>query len=403
MKYDFDIAVIGAGSGWLTVAFGLAAAGKKVALIERGPIWGDCTNFWCVPSKALIDIAKSWKYSSLKDALVEVRERREVIRNEETPAKIREHNIELFECVATFKDEHTLSLSWENSIEISAKNIVIATWSRAMKLNIDGLDDEDILTNESIFELTQDIENLVVIGWGYIWCELSESIASLGTKVSIVQRNTQLIPNEERESSELIKNILSEKWIDIYTDFTWKKAENKKLEIISSDEKNTKKISFDKILFALGRIPNVEKLNLEKAGIEFDTHGICVDSYNRTNKKHIFAIGDCVNGNPQFTHWVNNEWRWVVRNILVPIHNKNVRTKNLPSVLYTHNEIAKVWKTKSELLQSMQKEDIVTKIKDFETNDRSKVTNNTSWFVLMHFKRVTGKILGSTIYWEFFQ
>ncbi len=400
MKYDFDIAVIGAGSGWLTVAFWLAAAGKTVALIEKWRMWGDCTNFWCVPSKALIDIAKSWKYSSLKEALIEVRKRRKIIRDEETVEKLEQHWITVFQSLAQFHSDHCFILPDLDGKQISAKNIVISTGSHAQKLKIEGLDKEDILTNESIFEQKEDIKNMIIIGGWYIGSELSESIAELWTKVSIIQRNTRLIPAEEKKSSDLIEKIFTDKWIQIYTAFTGKSAKNKKLKIVSEDNSTSKQISYDKILFALGRIPNVEDLHLENAGVQYDSKGIFVDSYNRTNKKHIFAIGDCVNGNPQFTHWVNNEWRGVVRNILFPYYKSGVRNKTLPSVLYTHQEIARVWKTRKELLEFNATEDIISKTHLFENNDRSKLTQSTQWFVMIHFKRLSGRILWATIYWE---
>ncbi|NDK09400.1 FAD-dependent oxidoreductase [Candidatus Gracilibacteria bacterium] len=400
MKYDFDVAVIGAGSGGLTVAFGLAAAGKTVALIEKGKMGGDCTNYGCIPSKALIDIAKSGKYKSLKDALVEVRARRKIIQDEETVDKIEGHGVTVFESRAFFHHEHCIILEDCKSKEISAEYIVIATGSSAMKLNIDGVDKKDILTNKTIFEQQDEIKKLVIIGGGYIGCELAESISAVGTEVSIIQRNTDLIPAEEAESSQLIKKIFKKKGIAVYTDFTGKKSKNKSLHIVSGDEKTSHDIQYDKILFALGRKPNVIGIGLNQIGIKHDKKGIFVDAYNRTNIKHIFAIGDCVNGNPQFTHWVNNEGRGVVRNILFPYYKSGVRNKTLPSVLYTHQEIARVGKTKNELLEYNSPEDIVTKMQAFENNDRSKVTNSTQGFIMIHFKRLTGRILGATIYGE---
>jgi len=399
MKYDYDIAVIGAGSWGLTVAFGLAAVGKRVALIEWWPIGGDCTNFGCVPSKALIDISKRSPEIGLQKALVDVRARRQLIQDEETVEKIESHGPKVFEWYASFVDEHTLSISGKDDTKITAKNIVISTWSRAIKLEIDWVKSKDILTNEEIFEQTDNIKNLVIIGGGYIGCELAESIASLWVKVHLVQRNKDLIPQEEQESRDLLRKIFEEKGIEVYTNMTAVSWTDSEITLTSKDEKTTIRVPYDKVLIALWRQANTEKLNLEKAGVEYSKQGIPVNKFNKTNKKHIFAIGDCVENNPQFTHWANNEGRGVVRNIIVPIHNTSVRRVALPAVLYTHKEVARVGKTQDELLKKYSKEEFVTKIQYFDTNDRSKVTFDTNWFIKVHFSRLTGKILWATIFW----
>lgn len=399
MKYDYDIAVIGSGSGWLTVAFGLAGAGKKVALIEKGLIWGDCTNFGCVPSKALIDISKHQPGIGFKKAMEQVRDRRQIIQDEETVDKVESHGPKVFEGFGSFIDEHTLQITWEKKQKISADKIIIATGSRARSLEIQGVDDKDILTNHEIFEQTSDIKKLVVIGGGYIGCELAESIAALWVEVHLVQRNQNLIPHEEAESQQLLKAIFEKKWIRVYTWYCATSWKWKKLTITDSKTNDNKEIEYDKILIALGRQVNIEKLGLDDIDINYENTGIVVDKYNRTNKKHIFAIWDCVAWNPQFTHWANNEGRWVVRNILVPIHNSSVRKMHLPAVLYTHKEVARVGKVEKTLLKKYTRDEFVTKIIHFENNDRSKVTNDTQGFVKIHFTRLTGKILGATVFW----
>ncbi|MDA9128931.1 FAD-dependent oxidoreductase, partial [Candidatus Gracilibacteria bacterium] len=357
---------------------------------------------------------------------------RQIIQDEETVEKIESHGLKVIEGYASFEDKNTLSINplsnsplkgerasskgGENEphlssqervergvvgekIQITAGNIVLATGSSAQKIKIDGVDDSDILTNHEIFEQTGDIKKLVIIGGGYIGSELAESIASLGVEVHLIQRNKYLIPREEEASSKLLREIFESKGISVHTEMVAKEATEKILTITDKQGENEQKISYDKILIALGRSANIEKLNVEAGGIESDKRGIIVDKYNRTSEKHIFAIGDCVSGNPQFTHWANNEGRGVIRNILVPgFMKKSVRNMTLPAVLYTHLEVARVGKTRSELLKSYGENDIVTKQLDFETNDRSKVTKDTQGFVKIHFKRLTGKILGATIY-----
>ena len=418
MNYDYDVAVVGAGSGWLTVALGLAKQ-KRVVLIEWGPIGGDCTNFGCVPSKALIDIAKENPEIGFGKAMAEVRARRQVIQDEETVDKIESHWLKVIKWYASFVDEHTLKTeyimqplalkkskdsgkNWESCEQkITAQKIILATWSSAVKIKIEWVADEDILTNHEIFEQTEDIRKLIVIWGWYIGCELAESIAALWVVVHLVQRNAKLIPREEAESSKLLQEIFEAKGIKVHTWSVAKYAKWKKLIITDIHGKNEEILEYDKILIALGRSANIEKLDLEKAEILSGKKWISVDSYNRTNKKHIFAIWDCVAWNPQFTHWANNEGRGVIRNILVPsILKKSVRNITLPAVLYTHLEVARVGKTHEELTDIYDTEELVTKTLYFENNDRSKVTQDTQGFIKIHFKRLSWKILWATIFWK---
>lgn len=399
MKYDYDVAVIWSGSGGLTVSIWLAAAGKKVALIEKWLIGGDCTNFGCVPSKALIDIAASWKFKDMKDALEKARARRKKIQDEETPEKIENYGMKVVQGFASFKDEHTLLI--DNKQEISANKIIISTGSHPRSCSdLDNVDTTKKLTNESIFEQEENIKKLVVVGWGYIGCELAESFQNLWIDVTLIQRNKYLIPKEEKESSETLKEIFESKWMRVLTNTSIEKSGSKTITIKNKESWKTEEIEFDKVLIALGRSANIAWLWLENAGIKNCERWIHVDSYNRTNKKHIFAIGDCVAGNPQFTHWANNEWRGVVRNIILPFPKSSVRNAILPAVLYTNIEVARVGKTTEELQKKLWVGGFVTKQMSFSVNDRSKVTEDEQGFIMIHFARLSGKILWATIMWK---
>ncbi len=202
MKYD--IIVIGAGSGGLTVAIGLAKAGKKVALIERGLIGGDCTNFGCIPSKALLDIAHSGKYTFLT-GMAEMRRRRSEFQDEETPEKIASYGMEVIQGNASFVDPHTIQVG---TTTLTSKYIILATGSHASHIDIPGVTAEDLLSNTSIFEIDFDLKDLVIIGGGYIGCELAEAFAGLGVKVTLIQRGSRILPREEPESSAIIHEHL---------------------------------------------------------------------------------------------------------------------------------------------------------------------------------------------------
>ena len=399
MQYDYDVIVVWSGSGWLTVSIGLAAAWKKVALVERWLIGWDCTNFWCVPSKAFIDIASKWNYKDLKDALAQVRSRRKVIQDEETVEKIEKYGMKIVQGFASFKDAHTLLI--DDKKEISWNKIVLSTGSHATSLpELESVRKSDILTNETVFELDENIKKLAVVWGGYIGCELAESFANAWVEVTIIQRNVKLIPREEAESSEILQSEFEKKWINIFTNTLIEKVEWKTLFVKDKTSEKISEIEFDKVLVALWRRANINWLNLEKAWIEHDKRWIIVDAYNRTSIGNIYAIWDCVSGNPQFTHLANNEGRGVVRNIILPFPKSSTRNAVLPAVLYTNLEVARVGKTSEELEKKYWKEGFHTEIMHFENNDRSKVTNDTTGFVKIHFSRLWWKILWATIMWS---
>jgi len=397
-NFDYDVIVIWSGSGGLTVSIWLASAGKRVALVEKWLLWWDCTNTWCVPSKAFIDIAKSWKHKDIKTILEKVRMRRKVIQDEETIEKIESYGMKIFKWFASFEDKNTVLI--DDKDKITAKNIVISTGSSARTFPIEGIDKKEILTNENVFEIKENIKDLVVMWWWYIWCELAESFANAWVNVTIIQRNTKLIPREEEESSILIRKIFEDKGIKVFTDTTIEKVEWNKIIAVDKITKEKIEIKFDKILQALWRWANVWNLWLEKININFSNRGIKVNKYNQTNIKNIFAIWDCVEWNPMFTHWANNEGRWVIRNIIIPFIKSSTRNAILPATLYTNIEVSRVWKTEEELLKYYTEDDFITKIIYFDTNDRSILTEDTLWFIKINFKRISWKILWATIVWN---
>jgi len=400
MKYD--IIVIWAGSWGLTTSIWLANAWKKVALIERWEMWWDCTNSWCVPSKAFIDIAKKWEIKNFKDIFEEIRKRRQEIRNEETPDIISKYWIDVILWTAKFTWKNSILVDWKKLI--SAKKIIISTGSSAMRIKIEWLNKKDLLTNEEVFELKDEIKDLVIIWWWYIWSELSEAFANIWVNISLIQRNENLIPREEWESSDVLKKEFEKKWIKVFTNSIIKKADWKNLILTDKNWENERKIKFDKVLIALWRKANFQNLELEKAWIKFDKRWIITNEKSVTSNKNIFAIWDCVSWNPQFTHWANAQWRSVIKNILIPNFLWFLKSwpnlKTLPAVLYTNIEVARVWKTESELLDIYDENEIISKITYFSENDRSKVTKDETWFVKINFKRLSWKILWATIVWK---
>lgn len=395
MTKKFDVIVIGAGSGGLTVAIGLAWAWKKVALIEKWAIWGDCTNFGCVPSKAFLDIARKWEIKGIKNILAEVRNRRRHIQDEETPEILEKKWIHVFLWVAKF--EWTKKISTDNGEVLEGKNIVIATGSSPQVTDIPWANSQDILTNKNVFELDEDIQELVIVGGWYIWCELAEAFVLSGVQVTLVQRNGHLIPREEVEASEFMKEYLESLWVKIYIDTNVIKIDSKNIVLKNMDKEIS--VNFDKVLFALWRIPNVKNLWLEDAKIKYSEKWILTNDYLETSEKWIYAIWDCVYNNPQFTHLANYQWRKVIRNILLSKIKSRQWNFVLPSCLYTKIEVSRIWKTQTEL-EKLDPRKFKTYVYNFVENDRSKITHQSQGFIKVHFSLLTWKVLWATIVWE---
>lgn len=344
-----DICIIGAGSGGLSVAAGAAQLGRKVVLIEKGDMGGDCLNTGCVPSKALIAAAgrahairhaekfgiKSSEpdvdFGAVMDhvhnviatiAPVDSQERFEGL----GVAVIREH--------ATFIGPREVVAGGR---KIKAKHFVIATGSTPFVPPIDGLASVPFFTNETIFENRECPDHLIVIGGGPIGVEMAQAHRRLGAKVTIIEGD-RLLNKDDPELAAIVANQLREDGIEI--------VEGAKAnKIIKTDDGvgvniDDRTIVGSHLLMAVGRKPTVDGLNLEAAGVEYERSGIKVDDRLRSTNKRIFAIGD-VAGGKQFTHVAGYHASVLVRNILFKMPAKN-NEGLAPHVTYADPELAQI-------------------------------------------------------------
>ncbi len=390
----YDIVVIWAWAGGLTASIWLSKVWKKVALIEKWPMWGDCTNFWCVPSKALIHYWMEKPELWIKKALELVREKRQHFLDEESWEQMKEKFwIDVFAWRGTFKNKNTIII--DDHTEITFKKAIISTWSHARTIEIEWIPKDKLLTNEEIFEIDTEIKNLVVVGWWYIWCELGEAFAHLWVNVTLLNRWDRLIKNEEPEASQVIHDQLVKAWVTILYNTTITRGSGKDLLLDIDWKEHT--VPYDYALLSIWRISTTKWIWLDNAWIKFSNKWIEVNKYNVTSNKNVFAVGDCVAENPKFTHWADHEARWVVRNILVPWFKKSVRNQTLPMSMYTTTEVSRIWMTKQELVKAWLDDDSVTITEYFNNDDRSFLNDEQQWFVKIHFSRIRGKILWATI------
>ncbi len=388
---EFHTIVIGAGSAGLTVTVGLANLGKSVALIEKKHVGGDCTNVGCIPSKTLIHLVK--QNLSPQDILAKVRERRDHLRDEETHWIKQYKNVTFFEAEASFVDKETLELS--TSQRIKAKHIVIATGSTPIRITIEGLSEERILTNETLFDLQHPPKHLAILGGGIIGSEMAFAFRKLGCEVTLIDNGERVLKVLEPEVSQLIQQRMQEEGIQVITKGQAQSYDAENQYLVAQQDNQTLKVKADKVLMAIGRRANLEDLRLEQAGVMFDKRGIPTNKSAQSNVPTIYAIGD-VNHRSAFTHSANAQGRKLVQKIAFPF--LPVKTDPIfPSATFTNPEIAQVGPTLEKLKEQFHPNLIKTYHFELSKTDRGYTQDLKEGFVTIHAMQLTGRVLSATI------
>ncbi len=404
---DVDICVIGAGSGGLSVAAGAAQLGASTVLVEKGEMGGDCLNTGCVPSKALLASAKAarrWRgeqalgitYAPPQVDFAAVnRHVKEVI-----AAIAPNDSVERFEGLGVKVIKGTGRFTGPGEIavgetRIRARRFVVATGSRAAVPPIPGLDRVPYLTNESLFESTKLPRHLLIVGGGAIGLEMAHAHRGLGSEVTVIEA-FRVLSRDDSELVDLLRRRLVEEGITIREQVRIVRVEPEAegvAIVLAGDGGSEERITGSHLLVAAGRRPNVEGLDLEKAGIEYGPKGLKVDARLRTTNKRVYAVGD-IAGGPLFTHVAGYHAGIVVRNALFRIPAK-VDYRALPWVTYTDPELAQVGLTE-EQARAAHGEDVVVLRWPYRENDRAQAERQTGGLI----KAVTtkkGEILGASI------
>ena len=353
---EYDVIVIGSGCGVL-ISDEASSHGLKVALIDKGPlIGGTCLNWGCIPSKMLIYTA---------DRIVEIQEDKKLgieaeIKNidfysimermrksrQESQGHIRKgikrtKNLDFFEGEGHFIGDYTLEVKGE---KIKGEKVFIASGSQPFIPPLKGLDGIDYLTNETVLELKERLDSLIIIGGGYIAVEYGHFFAAMGTKVTILEMANRLVLSEEPEISELLKKALSKR-MEVHTNAQAEEVKGNKngVTVVTKDNNTGEQREFaaQRIMIAVGRRSNADLLKVENTGIELDPKGfIKVNEYLETSKKNIFAVGDA-NGQQMFTHVANREASLAAQNAF---HGAMLRVdySAAPHAVYSHPQIASV-------------------------------------------------------------
>jgi pyruvate/2-oxoglutarate dehydrogenase complex dihydrolipoamide dehydrogenase (E3) component len=415
----YNVVVIGAGTAGLVTAAGTAGLGGRVALIERNKMGGDCLNFGCVPSKALISSArlihkirraeewglrKTGPQFDFDEIFASMRARREQIAPNDSQERFESFGVDVFRGKAKFVSPHTVQIG---DTVLRAKNFVVATGSHATIPKIAGIETVKFFTNETIFdELSVRPETMIVLGGGPIGCELAQTFRRLGVGVTIVQRNAQLLPREDRDVADFLESCLTNEGVRIIKSanvhsVAMTDSGKIALDLLDRQSNGPAEQTFfaDTLLVAIGRIPNFRSLALQSAGVEFSERGVYVNDYLQTSQPHIYAAGDVI-GPFLFTHMADAQARVVVRNILMPFQSlrQKIDYAVVPWCTYVDPEIATVGLNEAAAKKQNVSYDLI--VQRIEEIDRAVVERQESGFVKVLVAKGTDKILGATLVCE---
>jgi pyruvate/2-oxoglutarate dehydrogenase complex dihydrolipoamide dehydrogenase (E3) component len=405
----YNLVVIGAGTGGLVSAIIGAGVGAKVALVEKNLLGGDCLNVGCVPSKAIIrsghtinEIQEACNFGVKVPPGVEVDFSRVMERMRQVRARISkgdsvrrfsEAGIDVFLGEGHFTGPNSLEVGGQT---LNFSKAVIATGARAADPPIPGLAEAGYLTNETVFSLTERPPRLAVIGAGPIGAEMAQAFRRLGSEVVLFHDSSHILNREDADAAEIVQQKFMHEGICLLLNvkITQVTTQDGKKVLHYERPEGGGEVAVDEILVGAGRVPNVDTMNLEAAGVTYDMrHGVEVDDYLRTSSRNIFAVGD-VAMKYKFTHMADATARIVVRNALFKGRQK-VSDLKLPWCTYTDPEIAHVGLYEHEAQQ--QGIEVDTYVQELGEVDRAITDGEDEGFVKVHVRKGTDKIVGATI------
>ena len=400
-----DLCVIGAGSGGLSVAAAAAQFGVPVVLIEKGRMGGDCLNYGCVPSKSLLAAAKRADAVRTASAFgVDVIEAQldhrgihdhvhgviAAIAPNDSVERFTGLGVRVIQAKASFLDKNTVEAG---RVLIRARRFVIATGSSPAIPPIPGLDEIPYFTNETIFDISERMQHLIVLGGGPIGMELAQAHRMLGAHVTIIDAG-DFLAREDPEAVAVITRRMEEGQVMLRSGVRVERVERavQGLAVHLQMNGDTEIIKGTHLLVATGRKPNFKALGLDRAGIKHSDAGIKVNEQLKTSNRRVYAIGDAVGG-AQFTHLANHHAGIVIRNALFRLRPK-ASAAIIPRVTYTGPELAQVGMTEAEAKKRYRRLRILRW--PFTENDRAQCERDTEGFIKV-VTRPNGRILGCTI------
>jgi pyruvate/2-oxoglutarate dehydrogenase complex dihydrolipoamide dehydrogenase (E3) component len=356
---EFDLVILGGGTGSTIAAWTFAGEGKRVAVVDRKYIGGSCPNIACLPSKNIIHSAKVASYfrrskefgiahAGFTIDMSGVRERKRTMvagLNEIYLENYRSTGAEFILGTGRFIGPRTVEIALRDgsSRQLRGANVIVSTGTRAKLEAIPGLSEAKPLTHVEALDLDRVPEHLLVIGGGYVGIELSQAMRRFGSKVTVIDRNQRLMAKEDDDVCEQLRSLLQDEGIDVLLSARIKLLSGKSggtVNIVIDQNGTEKTVTGSHVLVASGRTPNTEGLGLELAGVELTDRGyISVNERLQTTAPGVWAIGE-VAGSPQFTHISVDDFRVVHANLNGG--NRVTSGRQVPYCLFTDPELARV-------------------------------------------------------------
>ncbi|MEW6320522.1 MAG: mercuric reductase [Acidobacteriota bacterium] len=403
----YNLVVIGGGTAGLVSAAGAAGLGARVALVERRLLGGDCLNYGCVPSKALLRAARavsdarragdfgvtpaSGAAADFEAVMTRLRALRAAIGAHDSARRFRDLGVDVFLGDARFVDRNTVAVDGQR---LRFARAVVATGARPAAPAIPGLAEAGFLTNETLFGLTRLPRRLIVIGAGPIGCEMAQAFARFGSHVTIVSVDPTILPREDADAARVVQDQLVRDGVTLNLGARPTSVRRSGPDVVLSFDRGrgSESVEGDAILVAVGRAPNVEGIGLESAGVAYTERGVTVDDRLRTTNRRIYAAGD-VCSRFQFTHAADAMARIVIQNALF-FGRRKASALVMPWCTYTDPEVAHVGLYEAEARErghAVQTLDV-----GFDHVDRALLDGEPEGFARLHVDR-RGRILGGTI------
>ena len=403
-----DLCIIGAGSGGLAVAAGAVQMGAEVVLVEKGRMGGDCLNYGCVPSKSLIAAGKAAHtvrtaarfgvnghepaidFAAVHDHVKGVIA---AIAPHDSEERFTGLGVEVLRASARFVGPRAIEV---DGVRVEARRFVVATGSSPAVPPVPGLATAPYLTNETVFDLTERPEHLIVLGGGAVGCELAQAQRRLGARVTLLELFS-ILPKDDPTAVAVVRRHLVNEGVELHehVEVSGVERDGNGVAVTVKRGDGQQRLVGSHLLIAAGRRANVDDLGLEAAGVEYSAKGIVVDDRLRTTNRRIYAVGD-VAGGLQFTHVAGYHAGIVIRNALFRLPAK-VDTGAVPWVTYTEPELAQVGLT--ELGATDRGLEFEALMWPFSDNDRAQTERATDGFVKVLLGR-RGRIVGATIVGE---
>lgn len=409
----YNLVVLGAGTAGLVTAAVAAGLGARVALIEKHLMGGDCLNVGCVPSKGMIRAARAWAElrragefglrvpdGTQRDfgaAMARMRRLRARISHTDSARRYQGLGVDVFIGAGRFAGPDVIEVDGKR---LEFARAAICTGARAAALPIPGLHETGYLTNETVFGLTELPRRLAVIGAGPIGCEMAQAFARFGSQVTVFEQECRILPREDEDAARIVEEAMKRDGVSFVCGAKVEKVGLRAEErVIHVGEGGTRhEVAVDRILIGVGRTPNVEGLNLEVAGVEYDRNGVKVNDRLQTSRPRIYAAGDICSP-LKFTHAADAMAQIVIQNALFPhpfgLGYASTTSLIIPWCTYTEPEIAHVGLYEHEArARGLGVETYTFPLAEV---DRAILDGEDEGFARIHVRKGTDTLLGATI------